>query len=242
MANLNMANRKTADLIIKELGSEEVFLYADFCNTTTAGFSSDKTFANIKGQKAISYDNPIEGTMKMTFQCKPIKVFSLLAGGQIKTSAIVPIVQDITCSTDGSLTIDENAVVGSVFVYAQGDVGGTKIDGAFAAGTFTPTTAEDIVLGTTYTVTYMLTKSTGVKKVEFNDKVANKDYVITQVTEDKNEAGDIIPVYMTAYKASPKRSLELSFASGGDVAEITVEFDCMRDKDGNVIDYVACEE
>ena len=46
---------------------------------------------------------------------------------------------------------------------------------------------------------------------------------------------------MTAYKASVQRDFELSFSSEGDPAELTLTFDLMEDKDGNVLDFVEDE-
>ena len=43
---------------------------------------------------------------------------------------------------------------------------------------------------------------------------------------------------MTAYKASIQRNFELSFSSEGDPASVTLTFDLMEDKDGNIFDMV----
>ena len=57
-------------------------------------------------------------------------------------------------------------------------------------------------------------------------------------TLDKNENGELVPVKITAYKASPQRNLELSFSSDGDPAEITITCDALVDDDGNVLDMI----
>lgn len=57
-------------------------------------------------------------------------------------------------------------------------------------------------------------------------------------TLDKNENGELVPMRITAYKASPQRNLELSFASDGDPAEITITCDALTDKDDNVLDMI----
>ena len=47
---------------------------------------------------------------------------------------------------------------------------------------------------------------------------------------------------MTAYKASIQRNFELSFSSEGDPASVTLTFDLMEDKDGNIFDMVELTE
>ena len=65
-----------------------------------------------------------------------------------------------------------------------------------------------------------------------------KDYYITQKTVDKDEEGLLTPFVMTAYKASIQRNFELSFSSEGDPASVTLTFDLMEDKDGNIFDMI----
>lgn len=49
-------------------------------------------------------------------------------------------------------------------------------------------------------------------------------------TVDKDEKGNLVPVRITAYKASPTRKLDLSFSSDGDPAEITIEMSVYKMK------------
>ena len=43
---------------------------------------------------------------------------------------------------------------------------------------------------------------------------------------------------MTAYKASIQRNFELSFSSEGDPTSLTLTFDLLENKDGNVLDLI----
>lgn len=242
MADLNMANRQCCDLDIREYSTNKPWMFADFCNTTTAGFKSDNTYANIKGEKAIAFNNPLEGTMTLEFQCHPFKIYSMLSDGTISTTAIVPVRKEVACTEAGTLTVaEEAAIAGTVFVYAKDDFGGTPIEGTATITTstaFTATTPADIAVGTTYLVCYLLQKTTGVKSVSFNGKKIPKDYRITMETVDKNEEGLLVPMKITAYKATVQRTLDMSFSSTGDPAALKLTFDCLRDADGNVMDIV----
>jgi len=217
-------------------------MYADFCNTTTAGFSSDPVYAMKMGSKAIKFDNPLDATMALTFQVHPFRIYALLSDGEIETSAVVPVNEDITCSTEGSLTLPDTPIAGTVYVYAKGEFGGEAIDGTAAGTTFTATNASEIASGTDYTVAYLVNKTSGVKKVSFNNKKVPKDFRITQETLDKDENGNLVPVKITAFKASPQRNMEWSFSSDGDPAELTITFDVLEDREGNIMEIAEITE
>ena len=70
--------------------------------------------------------------------------------------------------------------------------------------------------------------------------VANQDMKITKV--DKDEKGNLVPVRITAYKASPNRKLDLSFSSDGEPAEVTIEMSVLQNEDGDVMDIIEIEE
>ena len=238
MTNVNMANRQCCDLDIRDYKTKAPWLYADFCNTTTMGFSSEPVYANKKGQKCIKFDNPLDGTIAMTFQVHPFKVYAMLSDGEIETSAVTTRKETITCATAGSLTLANTPVAGTVFVYAEDDFGGKAIEGTVAEKIFTATTDSELAVGTSYVVGYLENKETGVKKVSFNNKKVPKDFYIQMSTLDRNEDGELVPMRITAYKASPQRSLDLSFSSDGDPAEITITCNALVDDNGNVLDMI----
>ena len=233
-----MSNRQCCDLDIRDYKTIAPRMYADFCNTTTAGFSSEPTYANKKGAKCIKFDNPLEGTIAMTFQVHPFRVYAMLSDGEIETTAIITRKESIKATEAGKLTLTNTPVVGTVFVYAEDDFGGTAIEGTVADKEFTATTADEIVAETTYVVGYLEEKTTGVKKVSFNNKKTPKDFFVQMSTLDKNEDGELIPMRITAYKASPERKLDLSFSSDGEPAEITITCTCLVDDEGNVMDMI----
>lgn len=238
MTNVNMANRQCCDLDIRDYKTKQPWMYADFCNTTTMGFSSDAVYANKKGGKCIKFDNPLDGTIAMTFQVHPFKVYAMLSDGEIETSAVITRKETVACAAAGSLTLENTPIAGTVFVYAEDDFGGKAIEGTVADKTFTATTEANLAIGTSYVVGYLEKKDSGVKKVSFNNKKVPKDFYIQMSTLDKNENGELVPMRITAYKASPQRSLDLSFSSDGDPAEITITCDALVDDDNNVLDMI----
>lgn len=237
MPDINKANRQVCDVDIRVLKTMAPFLFFDTANTTTAGLSGDSVYAMKKGTRAIAFHNPIEGTMTIEAQVMPFKAYALFSDGIVESIATIAVKKTITCGTAGQLSVP-NAVAGSVFVYAAGEFGNSPIAGTYSSGTFTATTTGNIAVGSEYEVGYLLTKTTGIKKVSFNNKKVPKDFYITMSTLDKGEDDSLTPFIMTAYKASIQRNFELSFSSEGDPASVTITFDLMEDKNGNILDIV----
>lgn len=237
MLDINKANRQVCDVDIRILKTMAPFLFFDTANTTTAGLSGDAVYAMKKGTRAIAFHNPIEGTMTIEAQVMPFKAYSLFSDGTIDTTAAYAVKKTIKCTEAGKLAIT-GAKAGTVFVYASGDFGNTDIKGTYTSGEFTATTPTDIALDSEYEVGYIVERTENVKKVSFNNKKVPKDYYITMSTLDKGEDDSLTPFIITAYKASIQRNFELSFSSEGDPASVTITFDLLEDKDGNVLDMI----
>lgn len=237
---LNMANRQCCDVHILDYATMKPWMLVDFCNTTTAGFSADAVYANKKGAKDIKFDNPLEGTMKLNFQVHPFQIYALYSDGEIETSALIARRENVMGAAEGKLTLTNTPKAGTV--YAVDPDTGKIIEGTVSDKEFTATTTSDIENGTTYEVSYLEEKTAGVKKISFNNKKTPKDFFIQMETVDKDEKGNLVPVRITAYKASPNRTLDLSFSSDGDPAEIEIELSVLQNEDGDVMDIIEITE
>lgn len=237
---LNMANRQCCDVHILDYATMKPWMLVDFCNTTTAGFSADEVYANKKGAKDIKFDNPLEGTMKLNFQVHPFQIYALYSDGEIETSALIARRENVTGAAEGKLTLTNTPKAGTV--YAVDPDTGKIIEGTVSEKEFTATTTSEIKEGTTYEVSYLEEKTAGVKKISFNNKKTPKDFFIQMETVDKDEKGNLVPVRITAYKASPNRTLDLSFSSDGDPAEIEIELSVLQNEDGDVMDIIEITE
>lgn len=237
---LNMANRQCCDVHILDYATMKPWMLVDFCNTTTAGFSADAVYANKKGAKDIKFDNPLEGTMKLNFQVHPFQIYALYSDGEIETSALIARRENVMGVAEGKLTLTNTPKAGTV--YAVDPDTGKIIEGTVSDKEFTATTTSEIKNGTTYEVSYLEEKTSGVKKISFNNKKTPKDFFIQMETVDKDEKGNLVPVRITAYKASPNRTLDLSFSSDGDPAEIEIELSVLQNEDGDVMDIIEITE
>ena len=244
MPQLNKANREVCDVDIRDLATKAPFLNFDTANTTTVGLTGDSVYAMAKGQRRIAYHNPMTGTLTMEAQVYPFKMFALLTDGVIHADGMYAVKKTIAGASGGKITItpgtNRTVKAGSVFVYPVGSFGDEDalIEGNFAENVFTATTAADIVSGTQYEVGYIAEATAGVKRISFANSKVPKDYFITMKTLDKDEDGVLTPYLITAYKATVQRTWELSFTSEGDPASVTVTFDLLEDKNGNIVDMI----
>ena len=238
MPELNKANRQVCDVYIDVLKTGKPFLYLETANTTTQNLSGDSVYAMARGQKAIAWQEPANGTMTIEAQVLPFKVYALMSDGVVYNTAVFPKHETIKATTGGELTLSDTPKDGTVFVFARYDFGGVEIEGTTSGTKFTATTAGDIVADTEYEVGYYVSKSTGVNRVSFGEHFEVQDYRVTMSTLEKDENGVQTPYYMKAYKATPQRNFEMSQASTGDPASITITFDILRDKDGNYFDMI----
>lgn len=239
MSNLNMANRQCCDLDIRDYKTKTPWMYADFCNTTTMGFTGSTVYARKNGSRAIGFDEPIEdATIAMTFQVHPFKVYAMISDGEVETSAVIARKEVAVAAADKTVDLKYTPIAGTVFVYKEADFGGKAIEGAVSGKTFTAVSESDIAAGDSLVVAYLENKADGVKKISFNDKKTPRAYYIQMSTLDKNENDELVPMRITAYKAKPQRNLSLSFSSTGDPAEITITCDCLMDEDNNLLDMI----
>lgn len=243
---LNKANREVCDVDIRILKNKAPFLYFDTANTTTVGLTGDSVYAMAKGQRRIAYHNPMEGTMTLEAQVYPFKLFALLTDGVINADGVYPVKKTLTAAAaqgSGSPTITitpgtgRTVTTGTVFVYPVGSFGdeSAAIEGSFTNNVFS---SANLTAGTEYEVGYIVSTSSGVKRISFANSKVPKDYYITMKTLDKDDEGVLTPFLITAYKATVQRTWELSFTSEGDPASVTVTFDLLEDKDGNILDMI----
>jgi len=233
------ANREVCDVHINVLSTMAPYLYFDYANTTTMGFSADETYAKARGSKKIAFSNPIDnGSITIEAQITPFELYAMLSDGTIDNEAVIARKRTIECTTAGELALPAGVQAGSVFVYAEGEFAEDIIEGTYSAGKFIPTNVTDIEMGKSYEVGYCILKDTGVRKISFRNDKNPRDYYITMKTVEKDEDDVVTPYIIIAYKAKPKKSLDLSFSSEGDPATIKIEFSLLEDKNGNIIDMV----
>lgn len=233
--NKKYASRDCGVFELTKLSTNQKALRIDYANTVTVNITSDTVKAKKRGKDAVVFTNPMEGTLEAEIQVYPFELFSIFGNGTITEGGDRAEMQTITATAAGKLELADEPKKGTIFVYEKGGVGGTNIEGTSTGKTFSATTAGDIVSGKKYDVSYMVNDST-LQLVKINDNQELTDYRIDAEINQKSEYGDVTPLHITCYKATPQRNIELAFVAEGDPITMKITFDLMTDADDEFVD------
>ncbi len=146
MSTKNMANREVCDLIFVDYENKVPFLNLDFANVSTTELTGESTFAyGGKGYpKRVRFAGEKSGTLTIETQIQTVKLWQLITGGEKKTSAeFVTRVVAAADETGKVITLKDTPAENSVYVYAQDDDCGTKLDCTVSGAAVTLDTALD---------------------------------------------------------------------------------------------------
>lgn len=234
--NVNFANREVADLMLVDYSTKKMFLNVDWANVTSTSFEADRVFAT-GGQGApnrVQFDGSRTGTLTIEAQVYPVKVFQMLSGQELGTSANFLKREEITATADGSLTIANEAGADYVQLFLATDDMGTEIDATVSG---TTVTAADVKADTAYIV-YYYAKSANAQVVKLDSTHFPKSYRVEGSIPYKTENDDIIEAHPIWYKAAPQGGFELSWQNTGDPVSLTMTFDVLADSEGNIFDMI----
>lgn len=235
--NTTFANRDVCDLTFVEYASKKPFLNIDFANTTTTEMSGEAVYAyGGKGHpKRVTFHGERGGTIAFETQMKTVKLYSLITGAEVETSAQFIKREEITATEAGKLTVTGTPVAGTVNVYKADDDCGTELTATVAEKVVS---AEGIEADKSYIVYYIENIESGVHKINIKSTTFPKAFTVYGDTYEKTENDEIIPYKMVAYKCSPQTNFSLSCANTGDPATITITCDLMADGDDNILDLL----
>lgn len=234
-ASKKYASRDCGVFELTNLATSKKALRVDYANTVTLNITADSVKAKKRGRDAVTFANPMEGTLESEIQVYPFELFSIFGNGTITEGGDRAEMKTITATEAGKLTLPDDPKAGALFVYEKGDVGGTQIKGSAAAKVFTATTDSDIVVGKKYDVSYIVNDST-LQLVKINDNQELADFRVDAEINQKSEQGVVTPLHITCYKATPQRNIELAFAAEGDPITLKITFDLMTDADDEFVD------
>lgn len=235
MVRKKFASRDCGLFQLTNLATAKVNLKVDYANTFNMNISAEQTYATKRGRRAISFSDPMEGTVEAEMQVYPFEVLSLLGDGTIIEGGDRAVMETIKASTEGELDLSAEPKNNTVFVFEKGGVGGEQIEGSSATKKFTATSPEKIVVGKSYDVSYFTTDE-NIERIKINDDLQMPDYRIDAEIPQKSESGDWTPMHIICYKATPQRNIELSYAAEGDPATLTITFDLLTDADGEFVE------
>lgn len=234
--NANFANREVADLHLIDYSTKKMFLNVDWANVTSTSFDGDRVFAT-GGQGApnrVQFDGSRTGTVTVEAQVYPVKVFQMLSGNDLGTTATFLKREKVKATDTTKLEVAESISGKSVQVFKADDDLGQEITTTAVSGKEITCTVEN---GTEYIV-YYYAETTSAQVVKLDSRHFPKAYRIEGSVPYKTENDEIIEAHPIWYKAAPQASFELSWQNTGDPVSLTMTFDIMADADGNIYDMI----
>lgn len=168
-------------------------------------------------------------------------MWQLITGGERKTSAEFVARAVLSADETGKvITLKETPVENSVYVYAQDDDCGTKLDCTVSGAAVTLDTALDA--GAKVIVYYMKSVAEGVERINVKSTSMPKNFIVYGDTVMQTEDGKLLPYRMVAAKCAPQSNLSLSFSNNGDPGTVTITCDLLADADNNILDLILIDE
>jgi hypothetical protein len=245
MINKGMVNQKCADVYLYTMTGEP-HLYFKYANVTTTGVTTEVVYANAKGKRFVPFTMPSEGTITLETQLVTPKILATMLGTDVITSGMIRVNETLPVEVTGeerTITLTNEPIEGSVvYVYKKGDFGGQKTANSVEGQIVTLTGVESFEDGELVEVNYQVRKTDGVMRIPITDKNRNMPVIIEGDTIYVTEDEEVIPYMFRAYRAVPRREIEVSFQENGDPASVTLTFDLAYDNDGNLYEHIFLED
>ncbi len=243
MTNQNMANREVCDLIFVDYATKKPFLNLDFANVTTTELTGESVFAfGGKGHpKRVQFSGERSGTLTIETQIQSVKLWQLITGGELKSSAEIVARKEKAVNADGvTITLDETPISGTVFVYAADDDCGSELKCTVSNQTVTLTDALDA--DSKVIVYYMKEVSGNVQRINIKSTSFPKNFTVYGDTIMKTENDEVLPYRIVAAKCAPQTTMSLSYTNNGEPGAITITCDLLADDEDNILDLILIEE
>lgn len=234
--NANFANREVADLMLVDYSTKKLFLNVDWANVTSTSFEGDRVFAT-GGQGApnrVQFDGSRTGTLTIEAQVYPVKVFQMLSGNDLGTTANFLKREKVTAADTTKLEVSAEIASTAVQVFKADDDMGTEITTTGATGKEVTCTVES---GVEYIV-YYYAKQAAAQVVHLDSRHFPKAYRVEGSIPYKTESDDIIEAHPIWYKAAPQAGFELSWQNTGDPVSLTMTFDVLADENGDMFSLI----
>lgn len=115
---MNYGIKDAANLTIRKKSDKSVFLYTPYANVTTNEWTSDQVYANVKGSRAIRWDNNKQGKLTVALEVFDLKWLALLAGTDWNTGATDLFVRkELVVSATNQITLPSAPKSGTLSIF-----------------------------------------------------------------------------------------------------------------------------
>jgi hypothetical protein len=227
------ANRKGANIQLRKYSDKSLFAYIDYVNSVAVELTSGRVYATggDSGARQVGFDDPIEGSIKLSTQIVPIEFVALACSPDgVEDGGEIGVREKLT-ATEGKVTLTKTPVAGTIYVYKEGE--DITAQPAATAATGMEVTIEGAQAGDAY-IAYYIVASEEAKSATFNNDKTPGCYIIYGDTVWKDTNDTVSAEHFKAYKAMPQKSFSITYPGSGDTLTFEMTFDLMEDEDGNV--------
>ena len=107
-ASKKYASRDCGVFELTNLATSKKALRVDYANTVTLNITADSVKAKKRGRDAVTFANPMEGTLESEIQVYPFELFSIFGNGTITEGGDRAEMKTITATEAGKLTLPDD--------------------------------------------------------------------------------------------------------------------------------------
>lgn len=191
-------------------------LYMDYANTFNVELNAEAVYAMKKGAKAIKWDKPLEGTIKIGMELASTEMFSFLLGSPFKTVAdtVFHKREVHTLKTaDEVITLKETTPIAESVIVKKLNKDGVTMIGELTSATVSTNqvTCTGGVTGDVVAIYYQVKKEAR-KFTVSAEKVLNENYKLVCITTCRLFSGQTdVPIELEFFSVSPQQSVTFAF-------------------------------
>ena len=231
--------KDSADVMLISRKTGKPVLTIDYANTFSISLSSESVSARKKGQDAITWANPKEGTITLGVEMLNGSLISMLLGSPVLNKMVdfyKREVFDIT-SADQAVDLKGTPKSGSVTAFKVREDGVTHISEIASPEILAKrVTLTGVVEGDKVCVYYLTEEQANTFSIA-GKRLLTEDYRLIAVTTTKlYENGDEVPIELEATKVSPEENIELSF-DAENPSSFEIAFKMMVDENDEMLKW-----
>lgn len=211
-----MGIKDSADIVLYSRRTGKPVLTIDYSNNFSISFSSDSVSAKKKGQDAITWANPKEGTITIGVEMINSSLIAMLLGSPTLNSMVDFYKREVfdISEADEQVTLKDTPKSGSVTAFKIRKDGSTHISEISSPTVSTNTvTLTSSAIGDKVCVYYLTEAQANSFRVA-GKRLLTEDYRLVAVTTTKlYEDGVEVPIEIEATKVSPEENIEFTFDS-----------------------------
>lgn len=246
--------KDAADLIVKKKKDGKVFLSADYCNTSTNEWTSERVYAMKKGVKAIGWDGNKESTLQLEMEIFDLAWIAMMTGSDFVKGETDIMKRETLKVVNGKVTLETKPKSGSFSMFTLEKDKMTHDKELTVTATSTPeegkytfdsndTDGKTVLVNSatcpdgSYVVAYYLKPNVEAKVMEIKSDKFPESYEIfasTKIREQMSGNDEYVDIHFP--NTRPKSNFTITM-SADNVTNLQVEFDLFPDENNNMATY-----